>query len=79
MSPAPHGKDAPPKATTLPLGGRRWFHLPERKARQRLTITIQYTGGAEAAVHVTARGSAGVFPGHAQLIDVVAELNCWSR
>jgi hypothetical protein len=47
---------------------RRW---PRSEA---LTIKIQYRGGAESWWLVTARGSHGVFPGHASLEDVLHQV-----
>jgi len=52
----------------------RWrFRSPWDKRRP-LTLTVTFRGGAEAWVEVHARGSAGRFPGHVALIDVLEEV-----
>lgn len=56
---------------------RRWKGLPERRARDWLTVRIRYTGGATAAVEVEARGARGLFDGDTCIFDVVAEVNQW--
>jgi hypothetical protein len=50
----------------------RWRHLARWPRARSLTITVSYRGGAESWWLVKARGSQGVFPGHAQLEDVMA-------
>jgi hypothetical protein len=52
----------------------RWRHLRRWPRGQALTIKIEYRGGAESWWLVTARGSHGVFPGHASLEDVMHQV-----
>ena len=73
MSPLPDGKGA--RAPE----GRRWFHLPWRNPRQKLTLNIRYTGGAEACIVVEARGSSGRFSGSTALFDVAQEIWQWDK
>ncbi len=49
----------------------RWRHLRRWPRSERLTLTVKYRGGSESWWLVTARGSSGVFPGHASLEDVM--------
>lgn len=73
MTPLPDGKPAQPPA------GRRWYALPWRNPRQSLTLKVRYTGGAEACIHVEARGSSGVFSGHVSLLDALQEVWQWEK
>ncbi len=52
----------------------RWRHLRRWPRSEALTIKIQYRGGAESWWLITARGSHGVFPGHASLEDVLHQV-----
>jgi hypothetical protein len=52
----------------------RWFGRPRVDWRQPTTLRIKYRGGAEGWVEVHARGSVGRFPGHATILDVIAEV-----
>ena len=54
---------------------RRFFHLPSRNPRERLTLTITYRGGGEAWYEIHARGSVGRWPGYVALHDVMSEIN----
>lgn len=57
---------------------RRWSGLPERRARDWLTIRVRYVGGATACVEVEGRGRRGLFDGDHPIFDAVAEINQWS-
>lgn len=52
----------------------RWKYLPRRDPRLHLTLKVAYRGGAECWYIVEARGSAGMFPGHKALHDVLTEI-----
>ena len=53
----------------------RWGRLARRNPKDALTLRITYRGGAECWYLVEARGSHGVFPGHAALHDVMRKIN----
>lgn len=55
--------------------GARWWHLPSRNPRERLSITLKYRGGPECWYEVSARGAVGRFPGYVQLHDLMQEIN----
>ncbi len=69
-------KMKPPPAghTTARAKRGRWRHLTRWPRSRSLTLTVTYRGGAESWWLVSARGSQGVFPGHAQLEDVMAQV-----
>ena len=52
----------------------RWRHLARWPRSQNLSIKVTYRGGAESWWLVEARGSEGVFPGHAALEDVMSQV-----
>ncbi len=52
----------------------RWRHLARWPRARKLGITVTYRGGAESWWLIQARGSQGVFPGHAALEDVMARV-----
>lgn len=52
----------------------RWRHLRQWPRTQGITLTVAYRGGPESYWLVTARGSHGVFPGHACLEDVMHQV-----
>jgi len=57
----------------------RWRGLSTWPRRRALTVTVKYRGGAESWWLVSARGRQGVFPGHAAIEDVMAQVfNEWS-
>lgn len=62
-----------------PAKPARWRGLSRRNAKDKLTVTITYRGGAEAWYLVEARGRSGVFPGVAALHDVMEEIYCSYR
>lgn len=49
--------------------------LRRRDARERLSVTIAYRGGAEAWWIIEARGERWTFPGHRCLHDVLWSIN----
>jgi hypothetical protein len=52
----------------------RWRHLRRWPRTERLTLKVLYRGGAESWWLVEARGTQGVFPGHASLEDVLHQV-----
>jgi len=57
----------------------RWYGLATWPRQRRLTLTVEYRGGAEAWWWITARGRSGAFPGSLALEDVLAQvLNEWN-
>jgi hypothetical protein len=64
-----------PQGTTTARAKRgRWRHLARWPRTQHLSIKVTYRGGAESWWLVEARGSEGVFPGHAALEDVMSQV-----
>lgn len=57
----------------------RWIGLHPWPRSKRLGLYTVYRGGSEAWVHIEARGRNGAFPGHAAIIDVLAEIEQWPR
>jgi len=68
MKPPPAGHD------TVRAKRGRWRHLTRWPRHRALTVRIRYRGGAESWWLVETRGSQGVFPGHCQLEDVMAQI-----
>ncbi len=52
----------------------RWRYLARWPRSEKLQISIKWRGGAESWWLVEARGSSGVFPGHAALEDVMNQV-----
>jgi len=52
----------------------RWRHLSRWPRKHHLTIRVTYRGGAESWWLIDARGSTGVFPGHAAIEDVMSQI-----
>lgn len=52
-----------------------WRRMSRRNPSAPLTITVEWRGGAEAWVRVSARGSYRNYPGYASIADVVLDIN----
>lgn len=52
----------------------RWHHLARWPRTQPLSLKVTYRGGAESWWLVETRGAHGVFPGHAAIEDVMAQV-----
>ena len=53
---------------------RRWRSLNRRNPKAKLTLTIQFKGGAECWYLIEARGSSGIVSGAIALHDVMREI-----
>jgi hypothetical protein len=53
----------------------RWFGLPRRNPREKLTITVKLRGGPEQWVEIHARGRVGRYPGYVTLAEMVYDIN----
>lgn len=57
----------------------RWYGLPTWPRQRKLSVELTWRGGPESWWLVKARGRHGVFPGHAAIEDVMAQvLNEWN-
>lgn len=70
----PNLRKSPARASKQIAAGARWSRFSRLRPRDRITLTIQYRGGAEAWYEIEARGSMGRFVGVTSLHDVMREI-----
>jgi hypothetical protein len=68
MKPPPAGHN------TVRAQRGRWHRFSRWPRNRKLTLTLSHRGGSESWWLVEARGSHGVFPGHACLEDVMSQV-----
>lgn len=68
-------RSAPQANSTARRSRSKGSVLRRRDARERLTITIAYRGGAEAWWVLEARGVRWTFPGHRSIHDALWSIN----
>jgi hypothetical protein len=60
--------------TAAPRGGL-WVRMSRRSPSKPLAVLVEWRGGSEAWVKVTARGTHRNYPGYATIADIVLDIN----